>query len=206
MSWVIENFYVENGIEAPRALRANAQRVDLLKLKTQLFGDSRPRPGFLRYRCAPSGVLGEQHRFFQRYRLYLCPVPPGGDQPAGGNGFSTQSTMLSLGLSMASLDLFSEPPPLAANVTLILICPNHFIMNSGRGIVLGVDACQTRISESMRQDVIPVIVGTANTFVDHIGHASCWNPIWRACRFSGIRSRYPCPDRWGACLLRTCGS
>ena len=46
------------------------------------------------------------------------PIPniPGGHQPAPivGTVFTTQSTMLSEGLSIASLDLFSEPPPLAA--------------------------------------------------------------------------------------------
>ena len=52
------------------------------------------------------------------------PIPkmPGGHQPAPmvGTVFKTQSTMLSDGLSMAILDLFSEPPPLAAQVTSIL--------------------------------------------------------------------------------------
>ena len=50
------------------------------------------------------------------------PKMPGGHQPAPmvGMVFSTQSTMESEGLSMASLDLFSEPPPLAAQVTSTL--------------------------------------------------------------------------------------
>jgi len=33
---------------------------------------------------------------------------------------STQSTMLSLGLSMANFDLFSDPPPLAPSLTSTL--------------------------------------------------------------------------------------
>jgi hypothetical protein len=47
------------------------------------------------------------------------PSMPGGHQPAPmvGTVLSTQSTMLSLGLSMTIFDLFSEPPPLAATVT-----------------------------------------------------------------------------------------
>jgi hypothetical protein len=49
------------------------------------------------------------------------PIPsmPGGHQPAPmvGSVFTTQSTMESDGLSIASLDLFSEPPPLAATRT-----------------------------------------------------------------------------------------
>ena len=53
----------------------------------------------------------------------LPPMPmpsmPGGHQPAPmvGTVFSTQSTIESDGLSIANLDLFSEPPPLAASVT-----------------------------------------------------------------------------------------
>ena len=53
----------------------------------------------------------------------LPPMPmpsmPGGHQPAPmvGTVFSTQSTMLSDGLSIVNFDLFSEPPPFAATVT-----------------------------------------------------------------------------------------
>ena len=47
------------------------------------------------------------------------PSMPGGHQPAPivGTVFMTQSTRLSLGLSMMNLLLFSLPPPLAATVT-----------------------------------------------------------------------------------------
>ena len=47
------------------------------------------------------------------------PSMPGGHQPAPivGTVFSTQSTIESLGLSIANLLLFSEPPPLAATST-----------------------------------------------------------------------------------------
>jgi len=46
------------------------------------------------------------------------PSMPGGHQPAPmvGTVFNTQSTKLSLGLSMIILLLFSLPPPLAATV------------------------------------------------------------------------------------------
>jgi hypothetical protein len=44
---------------------------------------------------------------------------PGGHQsaPIVGTIESTQSTMESLGRSMANFDLFSEPPPFAATIT-----------------------------------------------------------------------------------------
>ena len=47
------------------------------------------------------------------------PSMPGGHQPAPmvGTVLSTQSTIESDGLSMANLDLASEPPPLAATIT-----------------------------------------------------------------------------------------
>ena len=52
------------------------------------------------------------------------PIPnmPGGHQPAPiwGTTSKIQSTMLSFGLSIASLALFSEPPPLAAICTSTL--------------------------------------------------------------------------------------
>ena len=51
------------------------------------------------------------------------PIPsiPGGHQPAPivGKVFTTQSAISSLGLSITILDLFSEPPPLAAIITSI---------------------------------------------------------------------------------------
>ena len=49
------------------------------------------------------------------------PIPsmPGGHQPAPivGTVFITQSTIESDGFSITNLDLFSEPPPLAATLT-----------------------------------------------------------------------------------------
>lgn len=47
------------------------------------------------------------------------PRTPGGHQPApmAGTVFNTQSTMLSDGFNITNLDLFSEPPPLAATAT-----------------------------------------------------------------------------------------
>ncbi len=52
------------------------------------------------------------------------PIPsmPGGHQPAPivGTVFITQSTIESEGLSITNLDLFSEPPPLAATLTSTL--------------------------------------------------------------------------------------
>ena len=53
------------------------------------------------------------------------PIPniPGGHHPAPivGRVLATQSTMLSEGFSIASFDLFSEPPPLAAICTLTVL-------------------------------------------------------------------------------------
>ena len=47
------------------------------------------------------------------------PSMPGGHHPPpmSGTVLSTQSTMLSDGLSIANFDLFSDPPPFAPNFT-----------------------------------------------------------------------------------------
>ena len=68
----------------------------------------------------------------------LPPMPmpsmPGGHQPAPmvGTVFNTQSTMLSEGLSMVNLDLFSEPPPLAATVDFHGVPRHHSHVNHRR--------------------------------------------------------------------------
>ena len=51
------------------------------------------------------------------------PSMPGGHQPAPmvGTVFNTQSMIESEGLSMANLDLASEPPPFAATLTSTLL-------------------------------------------------------------------------------------
>ena len=60
------------------------------------------------------------------------PSMPGGHQPAPmvGTVFSTQSTMESDGLSMANLDLASEPPPFAATITSTVLPGTTFMLTT----------------------------------------------------------------------------
>ena len=71
--------------------------------------------------------LGHQHGFF-RGAANADTENASGHQPAPmvGTIFSTQSTMESEGLSMANLDLFSEPPPLAATSMETVLLPLQF--------------------------------------------------------------------------------
>ena len=64
------------------------------------------------------------------------PSMPGGHQPAPivGTVFSTQSTIESDGLSIANLDLASEPPPLAATITSSL-SPGTIFMLTTAGVL-----------------------------------------------------------------------
>jgi hypothetical protein len=64
------------------------------------------------------------------------PSMPGGHQPAPivGTVFSTQSTTLSLGLSITNLLLFSLPPPLAATVTSTVL-PGTTLMCTTAGVL-----------------------------------------------------------------------
>ena len=57
---------------------------------------------------------------------------PGGHQPAPmvGTVLSTQSTIESDGLSMANLDLASEPPPLAATITSTVLPGTIFTLTT----------------------------------------------------------------------------
>ena len=66
------------------------------------------------------------------------PMPniPGGHQPAPivGTVFSTQSAMLSEGLSIINLALASEPPPLAAILTST-VSPNTISICTTAGVL-----------------------------------------------------------------------
>ncbi len=99
------------------------------------------------------------------------PSMPGGHQPAPilGSFSSTQSTTLSDGLSIANLDLFSEPPPLAATVTSTVFAGHHLDFDDGRRVVLGVHAPEDRRRDDRgAQPVLGEEIGAAHALVDHL--------------------------------------
>jgi hypothetical protein len=103
------------------------------------------------------------------------PSMPGGHQPAPmvGTVFSTQSTTLSLGLSMIILDLFSLPPPLAATVTVHRVAGHDLGEDHGRRVVLGVLAGELRVGHHAgAQRVVGVVVAAAHAFVDGVVQAA----------------------------------
>ena len=118
---VVGDLDVEHGSKAAESLRADAEGVGLVEqLDAQLF-DLVPRAARLEL-CHVDVVhqrfLGEEHRLLGR-AADADAEDPGGHQPEPivGTVLSTQSTVESLGFSMTNLDLFSEPPPLAASLT-----------------------------------------------------------------------------------------
>ena len=103
------------------------------------------------------------------------PSMPGGHQPAPmvGTVLRTQSVMESEGLSMANLDLASEPPPLLATVMSRRVAGDEFGDDHGGGVVLGVLAGEGGVGEDGgAEDVVGIEPGFADALVDHLleGH------------------------------------
>ena len=98
------------------------------------------------------------------------PSMPGGHQPAPivGTVLTTQSTIESDGFSIASLDLFSEPPPLAA-ISISTVSPSTSSMWMTAGVLSPVffraPAGSARIDA--RSTLSGVRVGAPDALVDH---------------------------------------
>ena len=99
------------------------------------------------------------------------PSMPGGHQPAPmvGTVLRTQSTTESEGLSMANLDLASEPPPLAATV-MSTVSPVTSSTKTAAGVLslvfLRVQAGSARSGGA--EHVVGVELGVADALVDHL--------------------------------------
>ena len=101
------------------------------------------------------------------------PSMPGGHQPAPmvGTVLRTQSTMESEGLSMANLDLASEPPPLAGDGDVERRAGDELDDDHGGGVVAGVFAGEGGVGEDGgAEDVVGVEPGLADALVDHLLH------------------------------------
>ena len=153
---VVQHLDVEHRGQAPEALRADAERVDaLVDLQPQLLElrfRARAR-STRRCRSAPSATSSPAtwpSRRCRRCRRRAC---PGGHQPApmSGTMSSTQSATESEGFSIANMDLFSEPPPLAATV-ISTRSPGHQLgVNHRRRVVARVAALERRIGRRSRR-------------------------------------------------------
>ncbi len=90
-----------------------------------------------------------------------------------GTVLSTQSTKLSLGLSMTILLLFSLPPPLAATVTSkVLPGTSSVKMTAGVLSPVFLRANCGSATTLARKRVVGVVVGAAHTFVDGVVQAA----------------------------------
>src|SRR5262249_21563655 len=123
---VVQDLDVEHGRQPTQALRANTKRIDLVvDLQPQLLeagqrrAPSGARPEHWHVAPLPTRASLASSIAFSAAPPMPIPSTPGGHQPApiAGTVFSTQSTIESDGLSMMNLDLFSDPPPLAAMST-----------------------------------------------------------------------------------------
>ena len=102
------------------------------------------------------------------------PSMPGGHQPAPmvGSVFTTQSTIESEGLSITNLDLFSEPPPLAAIFTSTVLpgtrskCTTAGVLSR---VLLRLPAGSETIDGAQR--VVRMQVRAPHAFVDHVADA-----------------------------------
>ena len=176
------DLHVEHRGQAAQALRADAQRVDLLvQLDAQrldLGRARRPRPSWPAARACrgrPSGFPWPCSTAFSAVPPMPMPSMPGGHQPAPivGTVLSTQSTTLSPGLSMASLLLFSLPPPLAATV-MSSVLPGTISVKITAGVLsLVFLRVELRVGHDRgAQRVVGVVVAAAHAFVDGVVQAA----------------------------------
>ncbi len=68
-------------------------------------------------------------------------------RPSSGTVSSTQSTIESEGFSIVNIDLFSEPPPLAATVTSTVLPGDELDVHDGRRVVAGVLPGEQRVRD-----------------------------------------------------------
>jgi hypothetical protein len=101
---------------APMPRRFTASMISRRSSSMRFAGRARAARG---YRSGPSAIPWPAPRLSppcRRCRSRACPEDTS-RRPWSARSFTTQSTIESEGLSITSLDLFSEPPPLAATRT-----------------------------------------------------------------------------------------
>ena len=125
---IVEDLDVEHGGQAAQALRADAQRVDLVvELEAQFLDPVAFGPRVLAARAcrsSPSGLPWPAPSPFRRVPPMPMPSMPGGHQPAPivGTVFSTQSTMESEGLSIDELGLVLGAAALGGELDFDVVC------------------------------------------------------------------------------------
>ena len=180
----VEDFDVEDGGEAAEALCANAELVDLVEdFDAELFDVGGGVAGgdagleLLHVDGVHEGLLGEEHGFLRGCRRCRCPTcqVDTSRRPWWGTVLRTQSTMESEGLSMTNLDLASEPPPLAATVTSMVLPGTRETSTTQGGVVDGVLAGEGRVGEDAAAEfVVGVEPGAAHALVAELLQGLRW--------------------------------
>jgi len=171
---VILDLYIEHGGEPAQALRADAERVDLFKkFDAQFFGaiGRAARDQLMDVDFFHQRFFGQQHGFFSG--AANADAEHAGRTPTrahGRHGFQypvddrvgrVEHGKFTLGFGTAAL---------GRDVDFHRIAGNQLVMDHRRGVVAGVLARASRISQhGCAQFVIGVVVSAAHAFVDHVG-------------------------------------
>ena len=187
MRRVIEHFDVEHGGEAAESLRADAELVDApIDLEAQLLeldcGSAREQLGDVDR--IHQRLLGEQHGLLgaaadadaEHARADTNP------RPSPGTTSSTQSATESDGFSMANMDLFSDPPPLAATVISTVSPGTNSVWITAGVLSRVLVRLQGRIGhDGGAQLVVGIEIGAPHALVDHAPRDRAPHPSARPC-------------------------
>ena len=165
---------VEHGGQAAEALRADAERVDLVvELDAQLLDLALRAPRAFSSAMSIGSISASLAISIAFSAVPPTPMPsmPGGHQPAPivGTVFTTQSAIESEGLSIDELRLRLRAAALRGDVDLELVARHHLHVDHRRRVVPGVLAAEVGFVEHRgAQLVVRVHVGAAHAFVDRV--------------------------------------
>ena len=172
---IVEDLDVEHRRQSAQALRADAERVDLVV-------DARcaaPRARLAGPRCLSScmsigSISASLASSIAFSALPPMPMPsmPGGHQPAPivGTVFTTQSTIESDGLSITNFGLVLRAAALGRDLHLDRVAGHEVEVDDRRRVVARVLARAGRVGDDRRaQRVVRIEIGAAHAFVDHVG-------------------------------------
>ena len=171
---VHRDLHVEHGGQAAQALRADAQRVDLVaQLDAQLLESCSAGRAACSSYMSMSSISASLAISIAFSAVPPMPMPsmPGGHQPAPivGTVFSTQSTRRVARVEHHELALVLAAAALGRDLHVDGVAGHQLHVHHGRRVVLGVLALELRVGDDRRaQHVVGVEVAAAHAFVDGV--------------------------------------
>jgi hypothetical protein len=176
---VVEHLDVEHRGQAAKALRADAQGIDLfVQFEAQFLGTREfVTPGATGFQLLDvhrrhDGFLGQQHGLFRR--AANADSQDAGRAPAGAHGRHRLEDPLDQvvgGVQHGELGLGLRAATLGGTDDFEMVAGDDLVMHHGRSIVLRVLARAGRVGQHRgAQRVVRVAVGAAHAFVDHVLH------------------------------------